>query len=431
VLEDKNKQKALELAIGSIEKEFGRGSIMRLADGQNIGGEIATVSTGSLGVDVSLGIGGYARGRIVEIYGPESSGKTTLTLHAISSIQKQGGVAAFIDAEHALDVTYARRLGVKTDELLISQPDYGEQALEIAEMLVSSNAVDIVIIDSVAALVPKAEIEGEMGDSHVGLQARLMSQALRKLTGTVSRSRCVLMFTNQIRMKIGVMFGSPETTTGGNALKFYASQRLDIRRVGAIKETSKDKKGEMVVVGNRTRVKVVKNKMAPPFREAEFDILYGKGVSRSGEVVDMAVELNFIQKSGAWYSVGSERIGQGRDNARAYLEEHPELMAKLEAQILAYNSIGPNGPVASAAAVSPSPSASSSSGSPVSGSPISGSPASSSSPSGASKIPVIIDDSDDDDDDSGEKSKPAKANGTSKAATPAAPSGKRPGARAN
>jgi recombination protein RecA len=240
VLEDKNKQKALELAIGSIEKEFGRGSIMRLAEGQKIGGEVAAVSTGSLGLDVGLGIGGYARGRIVEIYGPESSGKTTLTLHAIASIQRLGGVAAFIDAEHALDVTYARRLGVKTDELLISQPDYGEQALEIAEMLVSSNAVDIVIVDSVAALVPKAEIEGEMGDSHVGLQARLMSQALRKLTGTVSRSKCVLMFTNQIRMKIGVMFGSPETTSGGNALKFYASQRLDIRRIGAIKENSKD-----------------------------------------------------------------------------------------------------------------------------------------------------------------------------------------------
>jgi recombination protein RecA len=340
VADDKNKQKALELAIGSIEKEFGRGSIMRLAEGQKIGGEVAAVSTGSLGLDVGLGIGGYPRGRIVEIYGPESSGKTTLTLHAISSIQRSGGVAAFIDAEHALDVTYARRLGVRTEELLISQPDYGEQALEIADMLVSSNAVDIVIVDSVAALVPKAEIEGEMGDSHVGLQARLMSQALRKLTGTVARSKCVLMFTNQIRMKIGVMFGSPETTTGGNALKFYASQRLDIRRIGAIKENSKDKKGEMVVVGNRTRVKVVKNKMAPPFREAEFDILYGKGVSRSGEVVDMAVDLTFIQKSGAWYSVGAERIGQGRDNARAYLEEHPELMAKLETQILAHYEIG-------------------------------------------------------------------------------------------
>lgn len=337
--DEKNKQKALELAIGSIEKEFGRGSIMRLAEGQKIGGEVAAVSTGSLGLDVGLGIGGYPRGRIVEIYGPESSGKTTLTLHAIASIQRQGGVAAFIDAEHALDVTYARRLGVKTDELLISQPDYGEQALEIAEMLVSSGAIDMVIVDSVAALVPKAEIEGEMGDSHVGLQARLMSQALRKLTGTVSRSRCVLMFTNQIRMKIGVMFGSPETTTGGNALKFYASQRLDIRRIGAIKESNKERKGEMVVVGNRTRVKVVKNKMAPPFREAEFDILYGKGVSRSGEVVDMGVELGVIQKSGAWYSMGSERIGQGRDNARTYLEERPELLERLTAKVLEQHGI--------------------------------------------------------------------------------------------
>ncbi len=348
-MEDKNKQKALELAIGSIEKEFGRGSIMRLAGGENIGRDVEALSTGSLGLDVGLGIGGYPRGRIVEIYGPESSGKTTLTLHAIANAQKRGGVAAFIDAEHALDVTYARRLGVKTEELLISQPDYGEQALEIAEMLVSSNAVDVVIVDSVAALVPKAEIEGEMGDSHVGLQARLMSQALRKLTGKVSSSRCLLMFTNQIRMKIGVMFGSPETTTGGNALKFYASQRLDIRRIGAIKENSREKKGEVVVVGNRTRVKVVKNKMAPPFREAEFDILYGKGVSRSGEVVDMASDLDFVQKNGAWYSMGTQRIGQGRDNARLYLEEHPDLMEKLEKQILAHHGIVRGGAESSAA----------------------------------------------------------------------------------
>lgn len=336
-----SKQKALELAIGSIEKEFGRGSIMRLSADQKIGGDIPVVPTGSLGLDVALGIGGYPRGRIVEVYGPESSGKTTLTLHAIANIQRQGGVAAFVDAEHALDVTYARRLGVKTEDLLISQPDYGEQALEISEMLVNSGAVDMVIVDSVAALVPKAEIEGEMGDSHVGLQARLMSQALRKLTGTVARSKCVLMFTNQIRMKIGVMFGSPETTTGGNALKFYASQRLDIRRIGAIKESNKDNKSEVRVAGNRTRVKVVKNKMAPPFREAEFDILYGRGVSRSGEVVDMAVELSLVQKSGAWYSVGSERIGQGRENARLYLEEHPELMSKIERQVLQYHDILP------------------------------------------------------------------------------------------
>lgn len=362
-MEDKNKQKALELAIGSIEKEFGRGSIMRLADGQKIRG-VEAVSTGSLGLDVGLGIGGYCRGRIVEIYGPESSGKTTLTLHAIASIQQQGGVAAFIDAEHALDVSYARRLGVKTDELLISQPDYGEQALEIAEMLVSSNAVDIVIVDSVAALVPKAEIDGEMGDHHVGLQARLMSQALRKLTGKVASSKCILMFTNQIRMKIGVMFGSPETTTGGNALKFYASQRLDIRRIGAIKETSKERKGDVVVVGNRTRVKVVKNKLAPPFREAEFDILYGKGVSRSGEVVDMASDLNLIQKNGAWYSIGEQRIGQGRDNARTYLEEHPELMQTLEVQILAHYKIDRSGEGNSAC---PSTSGSAASGAAVSG----------------------------------------------------------------
>jgi recombination protein RecA len=440
---DKSKQKALELAIGSIEKEFGRGSIMRLADGQKIGGEVAAVSTGSLGLDVGLGIGGYARGRIVEIYGPESSGKTTLTLHAISSIQKQGGVAAFIDAEHALDITYARRLGVKTEELLISQPDYGEQALEIADMLVSSNAVDIIIVDSVAALVPKAEIEGEMGDSHVGLQARLMSQALRKLTGTVARSKCVLMFTNQIRMKIGVMFGSPETTTGGNALKFYASQRLDIRRIGAIKEASKDKKGEMVVVGNRTRVKVVKNKMAPPFREAEFDIFYGKGVSRSGEIVDMAVDLNFIQKSGAWYSVGPERIGQGRENARAYLEEHPELMAKLESQILVHNGIG--GSAAGAAAngggtggggggETAKKEGGKGDNSHSSGTYAAASAAASSAPAaGSPSSRTVSTDDDDEDDESGSsrgRAVKVAAAGGSKAAPAAAPA-KRPGARAN
>jgi recombination protein RecA len=445
VLEDKNKQKALEIAIGSIEKEFGRGSIMRLAEGQKIGGEIAAVSTGSLGLDVALGIGGYPRGRIVEIYGPESSGKTTLTLHAISSIQRQGGVAAFIDAEHALDVTYARRLGVKTEELLISQPDYGEQALEIAEMLVSSNAVDMIIIDSVAALVPKAEIEGEMGDSHVGLQARLMSQALRKLTGTVSRSRCVLMFTNQIRMKIGVMFGSPETTTGGNALKFYASQRLDIRRVGAIKENAKDGKGDMVVIGNRTRVKVVKNKMAPPFREAEFDILYGKGVSRSGEVVDMGSDASFIQKSGAWYSVSGERIGQGRDNARAYLEEHPELMAKLEAQILAHNDIGVPAAAAGSAAAGSAAAGSAAAGSAAATTSASNSASanSTSTASGSAATPSAAasrakasaaDDADEDSDDDSARAKGAKSNGTTRAAAAAAagaPGAKRSGARAN
>ena len=333
-MEDKQKMKNLELAIASVEKEFGRGAIMRLKDGDKMGGDVPVIPSGSLGLDIGLGIGGYPRGRIIEVFGPESSGKTTLTLHAIASVQRQGGVAAFIDAEHALDVTYARKLGVKTDELLISQPDYGEQALEIAEMLVRSNAVDLIVVDSVAALVPKAEIEGDMGDSHVGLQARLMSQALRKLTGSVSRSNCSIFFTNQIRMKIGVMFGSPETTSGGNALKFYSSVRLDVRRIGAIKEASKERKGDVSIVGNRTRVKVVKNKMAPPFREVEFDIIYGKGVSRSGEVVDHAVDANIIQKSGSWFSMGEERIGQGRDNARTYLEERPALMAKIEQRVL-------------------------------------------------------------------------------------------------
>jgi recombination protein RecA len=332
-MEEKQKSKALELAIASVHKEFGEGAIMRLKDGEKIGGEVAVVPSGSLGLDIALGIGGYPRGRIVEIYGPESSGKTTLTLHAIASVQRRGGVAAFIDAEHALDVTYAKKLGVKTDELLISQPDYGEQALEIADMLVRSNAVDMIVIDSVAALVPKAEIEGDMGDSHVGLQARLMSQALRKVTGSIARSQCLMFFTNQIRMKIGVMFGSPETTSGGNALKFYASVRLDVRRIGAIKEAGPPGK-DMTVVGNRTRVKVVKNKLAAPFREVEFDILYGLGVSRSGEIIDMAADLNVIQKSGAWFSIDGERIGQGRDNARTYLEQHPALLEKLEQKLL-------------------------------------------------------------------------------------------------
>jgi recombination protein RecA len=329
----KQKAAALELAIAGVEKEYGKGAIMRLKDGESLHEDIATIPTGSLGLDIALGVGGYPRGRIVEIYGPESSGKTTLTLHAIAAIQRQGGTAAFIDAEHALDVSYARKLGVKTDELLISQPDYGEQALEIADMLVRSNAVDLVVVDSVAALVPKAEIEGDMGDSHVGLQARLMSQALRKLTGTVSRSQCLLMFINQIRMKIGVMFGSPETTTGGNALKFYASVRLDIRRVGAIKEASTTGK-DPAVVGNRTRVKVVKNKLAPPFREVEFDILYGQGISRSGDAVDLGVEAGIVEKSGSWFSYQGERIGQGRENARTFLEQHAAVMQKIEGQVL-------------------------------------------------------------------------------------------------
>jgi recombination protein RecA len=344
--DSKNKSKAVDLAVASIEKEYGKGAIMRLKDGVTMADSVQVVPSGSIGLDIALGIGGYPRGRIIEIYGPESSGKTTLSLHAIAEIQKAGGVAAFIDAEHALDPSYARKLGVKTDELLVSQPDYGEQALEIADMLVRSNAVDIIVIDSVAALVPKAEIEGDMGDSHVGLQARLMSQALRKLTSTVSRSNCLLVFINQIRMKIGVMFGSPETTSGGNALKFYASIRLDIRRIGAIKEAATSGGKDPAVVGNRTRVKVVKNKLAPPFREIEFDILYGQGISRSGDLVDLASELGIIEKSGAWFSYGSDRIGQGRENAKAYLEQHPELMEKIEAMVLVRHGIKRNGPQA-------------------------------------------------------------------------------------
>ncbi len=338
----KQKNTALELAIAGVEKEFGKGSIMRLKDGQSIHENVLSVPSGSLSLDIALGIGGYPRGRIIEIYGPEASGKTTMTLHAIASVQRQGGTAAFIDAEHALDVHYARKLGVKTDELLLSQPDHGEQALEIADMLVRSNAVDIVVIDSVAALVPKAEIEGDMGDSHVGLQARLMSQALRKLTGTVSRSQCLLFFINQIRLKIGVMFGNPETTAGGNALKFYSSVRLDIRSIGKIKEAAEGGK-DPVVVGNRTRVKVVKNKLAPPFREVEFDILYGQGISHTGDVIDLATEASIVEKSGAWFSYQGERIGQGRENARTYLEQHPAVMDKIEAAVLAKYGISRGG----------------------------------------------------------------------------------------
>jgi recombination protein RecA len=342
-MDEKQKLKALDIAIATVQKEFGEGAIMRLKEGEKIGGEVMVVPSGSIGLDIAMGIGGYPKGRIVEIYGPESSGKTTLTLHAIASVQRRGGVAAFIDAEHALDINYAKKLGVKTDELLISQPDFGEQALEIGDMLVRSGAVDLVVVDSVAALVPKAEIEGDMGDSHVGLQARLMSQALRKLTGSVSRSQCLFFFTNQIRMKIGVMFGSPETTTGGQALKFYASIRLDVRRIGAIKEANTpgggSTKDNMTVVGNRTRVKVVKNKMAPPFREVEFDILYGQGVSRSGEIIDLASDSGIVQKSGAWFALDGERIGQGRDNARNYLEQHPALLDQIEAKLLAANGI--------------------------------------------------------------------------------------------
>ncbi|MEZ4360328.1 MAG: recombinase RecA [Kofleriaceae bacterium] len=325
------RDKAIDLTLGSIEKQFGKGSIMRLGK-DPIEREVQVIPSGAIGLDIALGIGGLPRGRIVEIYGPESSGKTTMTLHMIAEAQKRGGVCAFIDAEHALDVNYAKRLGVKTEELLVSQPDFGEQALEIADMLVRSNAIDVVVIDSVAALTPKAELEGEMGDAHVGLQARLMSQALRKLTGAISKSRTMVVFINQIRMKIGVMFGSPETTTGGNALKFYASVRLDIRRVGAIKKDED-------VVGNRTRVKVVKNKMAPPFREVEFDILYGHGISREGDLVDLASDANIVEKSGAWYSFGGERIGQGRENAKQFLIDHPDTYNTIEARVLAHHNI--------------------------------------------------------------------------------------------
>ena len=324
---DEKKQQALKIALGQIEKQFGKGSIMRMG-GEGMVADVTPVSSGSLTLDIALGIGGLPRGRVVEIYGPESSGKTTLALHVAAEIQKAGGTAAFVDAEHALDPQYAEKLGVKIEDLLVSQPDTGEQALEITDMLVRSSAVDLVIIDSVAALTPKAEIEGEMGDSHMGLQARLMSQALRKLTANIKRSNTLVIFINQIRMKIGVMFGNPETTTGGNALKFYSSVRLDIRRIGAIK------KGDEVV-GNETRVKVVKNKVAPPFKEAIFDIYYGEGISRESEIINLGVAHDLIEKSGAWYSYNGERIGQGKDNVRIYLKEHPETARELEEAIRA------------------------------------------------------------------------------------------------
>jgi len=324
---DDNRKKALAQALGQIEKQFGKGSVMRMGDGSGIR-DIESISTGSIGLDVALGIGGLPRGRVVEIYGPESSGKTTLTLQVIAEAQKLGGTAAFVDAEHALDPNYAEKLGVDVDELLVSQPDTGEQALEITDMLVRSGAVDIVVVDSVAALTPKAEIEGEMGDSHMGLQARLMSQALRKLTGNIKRSNTMVVFINQIRMKIGVMFGSPETTTGGNALKFYSSVRLDIRRIGAIK------KGDEVI-GNQTRVKVVKNKVSPPFKQAEFEILYGIGISRMGEVIDLGVQHGIVDKAGSWYSYGDDRIGQGKENVREFLKNHPEMAEEIEGRIRA------------------------------------------------------------------------------------------------
>ncbi|WP_375548665.1 recombinase RecA [Oceanicaulis alexandrii] len=321
---DMDKQKALEAALTQIDRAFGKGSVMKL--GSKPDQDIQAISTGSLGLDIALGVGGLPKGRIVEIYGPESSGKTTLALHTVAEAQKAGGVAAFVDAEHALDPVYARKLGVDVGELLVSQPDTGEQALEIADTLVRSGAIDVLVINSVAALTPRAELEGDMGDSLPGLQARLMSQALRKLTGSISKSKCLVIFINQIRMKIGVMFGSPETTTGGNALKFYSTVRLDIRRIGALKNRDE-------VIGNQTRVKVVKNKVAPPFREVEFDILYGEGISKTGELLDLGVKGNIIEKSGSWYSHDSERIGQGRENARQFLLDHPEMADKIEAQV--------------------------------------------------------------------------------------------------
>src|SRR6188474_1397695 len=329
---DENKSKALAAALSQIEKQFGKGSIMRLGEA-DVAKDIASVSTGSLGLDIALGIGGFPRGRVIEIYGPESSGKTTLTLSVIAQMQKVGGTAAFIDAEHALDPQYAQKLGVNVQELLISQPDNGEQALEIADMLVRSGSVDVVVIDSVAALTPKAEIEGEMGEPQMGLQARLMSQALRKLTGNIKRTNTLVIFINQIRMKIGVMFGNPETTTGGNALKFYASVRMDIRRTSSLKDGD-------TVVGSETRAKVVKNKVAPPFKQANFDILYGEGISREGEIIELGVLHNIVDKSGAWYTYGKERIGQGKDNTRDYLKEHPEMAEEIEAKIRAAIGVG-------------------------------------------------------------------------------------------
>ena len=323
-VEKGDRKRALEAALSQIDRAFGKGSVMKLGQREVV--DTDTLSSGSLGLDIALGIGGFPRGRVIEIYGPESSGKTTLALHAVAEAQKKGGIAAYIDAEHALDPTYARKLGVDVDELLISQPDTGEQGLEIADTLVRSGGVDIVVIDSVAALTPKADLEGEMGDQLPGLQARLMSQALRKLTGSISKSNCIVVFINQMRMKIGVMFGNPETTTGGNALKFYASVRLDIRRIGSIKDRDE-------VIGNQTRVKVVKNKVAPPFREVEFDIMYGVGISKTGELVDLGVKAGVVEKSGSWYSFDGERIGQGRENAKQFLEKNPDMMAKIEAHI--------------------------------------------------------------------------------------------------
>ncbi|ATB45800.1 recombinase RecA [Corallococcus macrosporus] len=339
---NQEKEKAIELAMSAVERQFGKGSIMRLGNDEPLMRDVQAIPTGSISLDIALGVGGVPKGRIIEIFGPESSGKTTLCLHIVAEAQKRGGICGYVDAEHALDVGYARKLGVRTDDLLLSQPDTGEQALEIAEMLVRSGAIDVLVVDSVAALVPKAELEGEMGDAHMGVQARLMSQALRKLTGTIAKSQTCVIFINQIRMKIGVMFGNPETTTGGNALKFYASQRLDIRRIGAIKNGDN-------VVGSRTRVKVVKNKVAPPFKEVEFDIMYGSGISREGDLIDLAANENIVEKSGSWFSFNGERIGQGRENVKDYLREHPEIAKDIEGRVLEKYGIGKT-PGAAAAA---------------------------------------------------------------------------------
>ncbi len=336
------KEKAIELAVSAVERQFGKGSIMRLGNEEPLVRDLQAISTGSISLDIALGVGGVPKGRIIEIFGPESSGKTTLSLHIVAEAQKKGGICGYIDAEHAMDVGYARKLGVRTDDLLLSQPDTGEQALEIAEMLVRSGAIDVLVIDSVAALVPKAELEGEMGDAHMGVQARLMSQALRKLTGTISKSQTCVIFINQIRMKIGVMFGNPETTTGGNALKFYASQRLDIRRIGAIKNGD-------AVVGSRTRVKVVKNKVAPPFKEVEFDIMYGTGISREGDLIDLGSQEGIVEKSGAWYAFKGERIGQGRENAKQYLTDHPDVYRDIEAKLLEKYGVNKTAPAAAPA----------------------------------------------------------------------------------
>lgn len=329
--EDPSRKKAVDLAVTQIEKQFGKGAIMKLG-AETLPGEIPTISTGSLSLDIALGVGGLPKGRVIEIFGPEASGKTTLALHVVAEAQKKGGIAVFIDAEHALDVQYAKKLGVKIDELLLSQPDTGEQALEIADQLVRSGGVDVIVIDSVAALVPKAEIEGEMGDAHMGLQARLMSQALRKLTATISKSNTIVIFVNQIRMKIGIMFGNPETTTGGNALKFYSSVRLDVRRIASIKQGQD-------VIGNRTKVRVVKNKVAPPFKEVEFDLIYGEGISREGDVLDLAVEKNIVEKSGTWYTYGGQRIGQGRENAKQFLKENSRILEQMEKELLEHVSL--------------------------------------------------------------------------------------------